>query len=169
MFISPFPQNANLARQAFSSYVRAYSTHPHEEKRFFHVKNLHLGHLAKSFGLRETPGKIGGGGGSKKKDAKGGKRKRGDADSSDDDQEAEEAEIRAAAAGGKSSAAKTDIEKRMYAAVRKQGKLTKVGGKMAAGGGDAEFQVAMSGRDLEKLVAGDRGGGFGKGKGRKGR
>ncbi|KAG7562318.1 hypothetical protein FFLO_02210 [Filobasidium floriforme] len=161
--------NANLARQAFSSYVRAYSTHPHEEKRFFHVKNLHLGHLAKSFGLRETPGKIGGGGGSKKKDSKGGKRKRGDADSSDDDQEAEEAEIRAAAAGGKSSAAKTDIEKRMYAAVRKQGKLTKVGGKMAAGGGDAEFQVAMSGRDLEKLVAGDRGGGFGKGKGRKGR
>ena len=162
-------QNATLARQAFSSYVRAYSTHPHEEKRFFHVKNLHLGHLAKSFGLRETPGKIGGGGGSKKKDVKGGKRKRGDADSSEDDQEAEEAEIRAAAAGGKSSAAKTDIEKRMYAAVRKQGRLTRVDGKMAAGGGDAEYQVALSGRDLEKMVAGDRGGGFGKGKGRKGR
>jgi ATP-dependent RNA helicase DDX31/DBP7 len=162
-------QNANLARQAFSSYVRAYSTHPHEEKRFFHVKNLHLGHLAKAFGLRETPGKIGGGGGNSAKDKKNGKngnkRKRGD-DDDDDDEGEDEAEMRAAASAGKSAGAKTDIEKRMYEAVRKQGRLTKVGGRMAAGGGDAEFQVAMSGRDLEKLVAGD--GGRGKGQGRKG-
>jgi hypothetical protein len=58
----------------------------------------------------------------------------------------------------------------MYEAVRKQGRLTKVGGRMAAGGGDAEFQVAMSGKDLEKLVAGDRGGsGFGTGRGGKSR
>jgi ATP-dependent RNA helicase DDX31/DBP7 len=43
---------------AFSSHIRAYATHPSQEKRFFHVKNLHLGHMAKAFGLREPPKKI---------------------------------------------------------------------------------------------------------------
>ena len=49
------PDNANLARHAYLSHVRAYATHPIEERKFFHVKLLHLGHLAKSFALRETP------------------------------------------------------------------------------------------------------------------
>lgn len=53
-------QNLNLARKAFSSHVRAYATHPSNEKEIFHVKNLHLGHLAKAFGLREAPAGIGG-------------------------------------------------------------------------------------------------------------
>lgn len=154
-------QNANLARQAFSSYVRAYSTHPHEEKRFFHVKNLHLGHLAKCFGLRETPGKIGGAGGSTTHStSRDGKRKRNDReeDSDDDDDRHIRAMAAASSAGGKSAGAKTDIERRMYEAVRKQGRLSKVGGRLAAGGGDAEFQVALGGKDLEKMVSRDKGG-----------
>jgi len=51
-------ENQSLASMAFSSHIRAYATHPSQEKRFFHVKNLHLGHLAKAFGLREPPKKI---------------------------------------------------------------------------------------------------------------
>lgn len=35
--------------------MRAYSTHPSSEKHIFHVRNLHTGHLAKAFALRETP------------------------------------------------------------------------------------------------------------------
>ena len=62
-------KNARLAKQAFSSHVRAYATHPSDEKQFFHVKNLHLGHMAKAFGLREAPAGIGGGGGAPKNKA----------------------------------------------------------------------------------------------------
>ncbi|CAO3699844.1 unnamed protein product [Rhizopus stolonifer] len=47
-----------LARKAFWSTVRAYATHPATEKHIFHVKKLHLGHLAKSFALREAPSNI---------------------------------------------------------------------------------------------------------------
>jgi ATP-dependent RNA helicase DDX31/DBP7 len=47
-----------LARKAFWSTVRAYATHPSAEKHVFHVKKLHLGHLAKSFSLREAPSNI---------------------------------------------------------------------------------------------------------------
>lgn len=47
------------AIQAFTSHIRAYATHLSSEREFFNVKLLHLGHLAKSFGLRETPKKLG--------------------------------------------------------------------------------------------------------------
>jgi len=43
---------------AFQSFVRAYATYPVDLKQIFHVKNLHLGHVAKSFALAETPSKI---------------------------------------------------------------------------------------------------------------
>ena len=33
----------------------AYATYPSAMKGIFHIKNLHLGHLAKAFALRETP------------------------------------------------------------------------------------------------------------------
>lgn len=49
------------ARQAFKSHVRAYATHVREERGYFDKGQLHLGHMAKSFGLREAPGGIGGG------------------------------------------------------------------------------------------------------------
>lgn len=43
------------ARQAFRSFVRAYATHSADTKRIFRVSELHLGHVAKSFALREGP------------------------------------------------------------------------------------------------------------------
>ncbi|KAJ9142957.1 ATP-dependent RNA helicase DBP7 [Pleurostoma richardsiae] len=51
----------NAARQGFRSHVRAYTTHVKEERAYFDISQLHLGHVAKSFGLREAPGGIGGG------------------------------------------------------------------------------------------------------------
>jgi len=51
--------NANCAVDvAFQSFIRAYATYPADLKRIFHIKNLHLGHVAKSFALAETPKKI---------------------------------------------------------------------------------------------------------------
>lgn len=47
------------ALHAFVSHIRAYATHLSTERSFFNVKLLHLGHLAKAFGLRETPKKLG--------------------------------------------------------------------------------------------------------------
>lgn len=51
-------QNKNmrtLARKAYQSFIRAYTTYPASLKHIFHVKNLHLGHVATSFALAETP------------------------------------------------------------------------------------------------------------------
>ncbi|MCJ1252281.1 ATP-dependent RNA helicase dbp7 [Lignoscripta atroalba] len=48
-----------LARKAFVSHVRAYTTHVAKERGMFDVKALHLGHLAKAFALRERPGSMG--------------------------------------------------------------------------------------------------------------
>ncbi|KAI1413824.1 DEAD-domain-containing protein [Hypoxylon sp. FL1857] len=49
------------ARQAFRSHIRAYATHVRDERVYFDITQLHLGHTAKSFALREAPGGIGGG------------------------------------------------------------------------------------------------------------
>lgn len=43
---------ARLAEDAFRSHVRAYATHSLELKPIFHIKSLHLGHVAHSFALR---------------------------------------------------------------------------------------------------------------------
>ncbi|MCJ1314139.1 ATP-dependent RNA helicase dbp7 [Agyrium rufum] len=53
------PKNAESARKAYISHVRAYATHVAQERKWFDVKSLHLGHLAKAFGLRERPGHFG--------------------------------------------------------------------------------------------------------------
>ena len=53
-------QNSTLARNAFASHIRAYATHPSTEKSMFNTKALHLGHLAKAFGMREAPGRSAG-------------------------------------------------------------------------------------------------------------
>ncbi|BGP15496.1 hypothetical protein JCM10213_005763 [Rhodosporidiobolus nylandii] len=66
---------AALARRAFQAHVRAYATHPSAEKYIFNTKALHLGHLAKSFGMREAPGHAQQSGGGKG-GAKGAKRAR---------------------------------------------------------------------------------------------
>ncbi|XP_041370134.1 probable ATP-dependent RNA helicase DDX31 [Gigantopelta aegis] len=44
-----------LARKAFQSFIRAYTTFPSHLKSMFDIRQLHLGHLAKSFGLRDAP------------------------------------------------------------------------------------------------------------------
>ncbi|KAI0380385.1 ATP-dependent RNA helicase dbp-7 [Hypomontagnella monticulosa] len=51
----------DAARQAFRSHIRAYATHVRDERVYFDITQLHLGHTAKSFALREAPGGIGGG------------------------------------------------------------------------------------------------------------
>lgn len=47
-----------LAKNAFQSHVRAYATHIAVERKYFDIKDLHLGHLAKAFGLRDAPAKM---------------------------------------------------------------------------------------------------------------
>ncbi|KAG8823803.1 ATP-dependent RNA helicase dbp7 [Serendipita sp. 401] len=122
--------NTELARSGFKSYLRAYATHPSDEKHIFHVKNLHSGHLAKAFGLRDTPSAIG----PKKTDPKISKtrRKRGTEgvkqlhiDSSEDDRDV------------------SKTEKRMKAVVRSQGKLIKQHGVLMSTNTD-EFQIASN-------------------------
>jgi hypothetical protein len=48
-----------VAKDAFRAHVRAYAAHPAVSKSIFHVKRLHLGHLAANFGLKEAPALLG--------------------------------------------------------------------------------------------------------------
>lgn len=125
--------------------MRAYATHPSDEKHIFHIRHLHLGHLAKSFALREAPSSVSAsshklkrpastkkpglvkGASSKASKAHGGK-KHVDHDDEHD----------------------ADAERRMKEAVRAQGRTVKKGGLMMRSQTD-EFQVA-SGDALERLV-----------------
>jgi ATP-dependent RNA helicase DDX31/DBP7 len=52
------PKYGEMAKRAFQSHVRAYATHVAAERKWFDIKELHLGHLAKAFGLRDAPGRI---------------------------------------------------------------------------------------------------------------
>ncbi|KAJ5496936.1 hypothetical protein N7463_008923 [Penicillium fimorum] len=52
------PTYLEMARRAYQSHVRAYATHTSAERSMFDIKELHLGHLAKAFALRDRPGKI---------------------------------------------------------------------------------------------------------------
>ncbi|XP_071455157.1 ATP-dependent DNA helicase DDX31 [Hetaerina americana] len=45
--------------KAFTSFVRFYATYPKESKEAFSKSNLHLGHYAKGFALRDPPSAIG--------------------------------------------------------------------------------------------------------------
>lgn len=123
-------QSAELARRAFASHVRAYATHPADEKHIFHVRHLHLGHLAKAFALREAPSNIKGVSAAthSKPTARTNShaRDRLDADTS-------------------------KTEQRMKSVVRQQGRLTKKGG-IAVSSGAAEFQQVSS-ADLQKMAA----------------
>ena len=125
------PQNAGIARQAFQSHLRAYATHPADEKHIFHVKHLHTGHLAKAFALRDAPSNMH----SLKANAKAHKRLRGrhlEDDSSDKD--------------------KSKAEQKMKEVVRAQGRLTKKAGQLVSAG-VGEYQIADI-KSLEKMVAG---------------
>jgi ATP-dependent RNA helicase DDX31/DBP7 len=126
-------QNVEMARRAFASHLRAYATHPSDEKHIFHIRHLHLGHLAKSFALRETPSAVSGHG--KSRTATSAKRQRRRPRERDEDGDSDDG---------------PDSEQRMRAAVRKQGRHVKKGGAMVSSG-SLEFQVA-SGDALERLV-----------------
>jgi ATP-dependent RNA helicase DDX31/DBP7 len=50
---------SDQARNAFLSYIRAYPTKEKLVKHIFPAKALHLGHVARSFALKEPPKKLG--------------------------------------------------------------------------------------------------------------
>lgn len=52
------PARTDNARRAYKSHIRAYATHVAAERHIFNMKSLHLGHLSKSFALRDAPGSI---------------------------------------------------------------------------------------------------------------
>lgn len=52
------PTYLEQARRAYQSHIRAYATHIAAERGIFDMQSLHLGHLAKAFGLRDKPGSI---------------------------------------------------------------------------------------------------------------
>ncbi|CAI8606237.1 unnamed protein product [Vicia faba] len=58
-FVSSKPHMDELAKKAFCSWVRAYTAHRGDLKRIFMVKKLHLGHVAKSFALKQIPSLVG--------------------------------------------------------------------------------------------------------------
>ncbi|XP_019365847.1 PREDICTED: probable ATP-dependent RNA helicase DDX31 [Gavialis gangeticus] len=48
-------EKVRWAKKALQSFLRAYTTYPKSLKHIFHIKALHLGHVAKTFGLRDAP------------------------------------------------------------------------------------------------------------------
>ncbi|KAJ3513708.1 hypothetical protein NLJ89_g2799 [Agrocybe chaxingu] len=134
-------ENASFARKAFLSHMRAYTTHPSNEKHIFHIRNLHMGHLAKAFGLRDAPNTIKGAGQQRPSKLKSQKTKSG---RSKHRQEDSDDEPWAKNNNG-------DAEKRMQAVVRERGRLTKKGGVMTSTGA-SEFQISTT-ADLEKLLS----------------
>ncbi|GJM88647.1 hypothetical protein PR202_ga04733 [Eleusine coracana subsp. coracana] len=58
-FVAAEAEMKKLARDAFCSWVRAYTAHRGELKKIFMVKKLHLGHVARSFELKEQPSLVG--------------------------------------------------------------------------------------------------------------
>lgn len=52
------PKYLEMARRAYQSHLRAYATHVAVEREIFNMQELHLGHLAKAFALRDRPGSI---------------------------------------------------------------------------------------------------------------
>ncbi|OCH92326.1 DEAD-domain-containing protein [Obba rivulosa] len=136
-------QHVELARKAFQSHMRAYATHPSDEKHIFHIRHLHLGHLAKAFALREAPSAVTG--------ANNKSKSKSQAKRSAHQKPAVKGRAKGLAtedADGDYNVA--DAEKRMERVVREQGRLTKQSGKMVRSG-TSEFQIA-GGYDLERLV-----------------
>lgn len=131
--------------------MRAYATHPSSEKHIFHVRNLHTGHLAKAFALRDAPSAMGST--SKPAPIKGKKGKSAATRTpSESTGRRAEKEIRREKKEKDAIHGDTAAD-RMRKVVRDQGRLTKRDGTMVAGGGLGEFQIA-GGLALETLVHG---------------
>ncbi|GAB5580243.1 probable ATP-dependent RNA helicase DDX31 isoform X5 [Prionailurus iriomotensis] len=58
-YVHSSERRVSWAKKALQSFIRAYATYPRELKHIFHVRLLHLGHVAKSFGLRDAPQNLG--------------------------------------------------------------------------------------------------------------
>ncbi|XP_027018701.2 probable ATP-dependent RNA helicase DDX31 isoform X2 [Tachysurus fulvidraco] len=54
-YVHASPESVQAAKKALQSFVRAYTAYPSALKHIFHIRHLHLGHAAKSFGLRDAP------------------------------------------------------------------------------------------------------------------
>ncbi|KAL0944540.1 ATP-dependent RNA helicase DBP7 [Colletotrichum truncatum] len=67
LLLFPAKNLLDEARKAFRSHIRAYATHVKEERVYFDITELHLGHMAKAYGLREAPSGVGRGGHDSKK------------------------------------------------------------------------------------------------------
>ncbi|TRY93150.1 hypothetical protein DNTS_012845 [Danionella cerebrum] len=52
-------ESLQKAKSALQSFLRSYSTYPSALKHIFHIRSLHMGHAAKSFGLRDAPQGLG--------------------------------------------------------------------------------------------------------------
>ncbi|KAI0790774.1 P-loop containing nucleoside triphosphate hydrolase protein [Abortiporus biennis] len=140
-------ENIERARKAYLSHMRAYATHPSDEKHIFHIKHLHLGHLAKAFALREAPSAVTNANARAKKiKTKDDHNPRNKVPKSD-----KNAAQKAKRREWNNDEEILDAEKRMEKVVREQGRLTKKGGKMLNSTGVSEFQIA-GGYALEKLV-----------------
>ena len=120
--------------------MRAYATHPSDEKHLFHVRNLHLGHLAKAFALREAPNTV-------KNRSKAGSLTRQKPRKGGGSKVRSKSDIQRRGSGPREV---EDTEKRMTAVVRVQGRLSRKGGLMVTSG-VSEFQIA-GGDALESLV-----------------
>ncbi|THH04549.1 hypothetical protein EW145_g5438 [Phellinidium pouzarii] len=149
-------ENGELARRAFQSHMRAYATHPADEKHIFHVRNLHLGHLAKAFALREAPGHLaqqGAGGNSRKLHNTHNTRNNQTHSASSKSKSKSNPIAPVAKPAWRNSHGDTEhdatAERRMQEVVRRQGRLLKQDGVLVARG-TAEFQIG-GGYDLERL------------------
>ncbi|XP_033614991.1 probable ATP-dependent RNA helicase DDX31 isoform X2 [Fukomys damarensis] len=54
-YVHSSERTVSWAKKALHSFIGAYAAYPRELKHIFHVRSLHLGHVAKSFGLRDAP------------------------------------------------------------------------------------------------------------------
>nr|XP_020650503.1 probable ATP-dependent RNA helicase DDX31 isoform X1 [Pogona vitticeps]XP_020650504.1 probable ATP-dependent RNA helicase DDX31 isoform X1 [Pogona vitticeps] len=54
-YVHSSPEMVQWAKKALQSFIRSYATYPASLKHIFHIRSLHLGHVAKSFGLRDAP------------------------------------------------------------------------------------------------------------------
>uniref|UniRef100_A0A0K8RW01 ATP-dependent RNA helicase n=1 Tax=Crotalus horridus TaxID=35024 RepID=A0A0K8RW01_CROHD len=58
-FVHSSAKTLRWGKKALQSFIRSYATYPATLKPIFHIRALHLGHVAKSFGLRDAPGNLG--------------------------------------------------------------------------------------------------------------
>jgi ATP-dependent RNA helicase DDX31/DBP7 len=123
--------------------MRAYATHPSSEKHIFHIRHLHMGHLAKAFALRDAPNSV-----KVANDIKTTKQTRHSPKKQRSTTNRKEQPAALIKEWDRDHSG--DAEKRMQAIVRAQGRLTKKGGFMVSTGA-SEFQMS-GGADLERLV-----------------